>query len=48
MDIDILEKLKNGSAGPSMKFFNLKYENNDNEEIDSQQIYLIGLNHKLN
>ena len=31
MDIDILEKLKNGSAGPSMKFFNLKYEDNDNE-----------------
>ena len=31
MDIDILEKLKNGSAGPSMKFFNLQYEDNDNE-----------------
>ena len=31
MDINILEKLKNGSAGPSMKFFNLKYEDNDNE-----------------
>ena len=31
MDMDILEKLKNGSAGPSMRFFNLKYENNDNE-----------------
>ena len=31
MDIDILEKLKNGSADPSMKFFNLKYEDNDNE-----------------
>ena len=31
MDIDILEKLKNGSAGSSMKFFNLKYEDNDNE-----------------
>jgi|TARA_B110000263_G_scaffold131934_1_gene114705 uncharacterized protein (TIGR00369 family) len=31
VDIDILEKLKNGSAGPSMKFFNLKYEDNDNE-----------------
>ncbi len=30
-ETDILEKLKNGSAGPSMKFFNLKYENNDNE-----------------
>jgi uncharacterized protein (TIGR00369 family) len=31
VDIDILEKLKNGSVGPSMKFFNLKYEDNDNE-----------------
>jgi uncharacterized protein (TIGR00369 family) len=31
MDMDILEKLKNGSAGPSMRFFNLKYENDDNE-----------------
>ena len=30
-DMDILEKLKNGSAGPSMRFFNLKYEDNDNE-----------------
>ena len=27
-DMDILEKLKNGSAGPSMRFFNLKYEDN--------------------
>ena len=26
MDMDILEKLKNGSAGPSMRFFNLKYD----------------------
>ena len=31
MDMDILEKLKNGSAGPSMRFFNLKYEDDDNE-----------------
>ena len=30
-NMDILEKLKNGSAGPSMRFFNLKYEDNDNE-----------------
>ena len=30
MDMDILEKLKNGSAGPSMRFFNLKYEDDDN------------------
>ena len=29
--MDILEKLKNESAGPSMRFFNLKYEDNDNE-----------------
>ena len=31
MDMDILEKLKNGSAGPSMRFFSLKYEDDDNE-----------------
>ena len=31
MDMDILEKLKNGFAGPSMRFFNLKYEDDDNE-----------------
>ena len=31
MDMDILEKLKNGSAGPSMRFFNLKYKDDDNE-----------------
>ena len=31
MDMDILEKMKNGSAGPSMRFFNLKYEDDDNE-----------------
>ena len=31
MDMDILEKLKDGSAGPSMRFFNLKYEDDDNE-----------------
>ena len=30
-DMDILEKLKNGSAGPSMRFFNLKYEDNVDE-----------------
>ena len=30
-NMDILEELKNGSAGPSMRFFNLKYEDNDNK-----------------
>ena len=39
MDMDILEKLKNGSAGPSMRFFNLKYEDDDNEVFRFSALY---------
>ena len=33
MDIEILEKLNKKAAGPSMKFFDLKYVDQDDEFI---------------